>query len=218
MLLKDLEKHDSSSTQHHLSLALNKLTNQDQLISELQATAVTQREQFLATQNELLRTQTQLLERLRKMENQSELLTFFQDEHIWSIPRFSEEIKKAKQSTWSYYLSKQIYTSKGYRLQCMLYPHNQKNKNVGIYFQTIEGNFDDDLSWPINNLEIKLCVIDNNGNKKEECTIFIAGRKQFLKPPHSHGQSGLGAFILSNKVAEYTPNDILTIRIKAVHS
>ena len=84
MLFKDLD--GVRSKQHHLDLALNKLTNQDRLISELQTSLTTQRdftEKLLATQNEILTTQNQLLERLKRVENKAD-----PDKHIWRYLNF----------------------------------------------------------------------------------------------------------------------------------
>ena len=212
MLFKDLEKHGSISAQHHLNLALKKLNNQDQLlinqnhlISELQTTVATQR------------GQTQLLmERLNKVENNSDILLFLQDEHVWNIPQFSEEVKKASQKT-GYYLSKQIYTSKGYRLQCMLYPRHRLLGCVSIYFQSIVGNFDQNLAWPMTNIEIKSCIIDKDGGAKKEQIVPTTGQKSFNKPPHSNGQRGIGKFLRDSEVQKNTFNDVLTIRIQISH-
>ena len=223
MLFKDLERHGSTSTQHHLDLALKKLNNQDQLlinqnhlISELQTTMASQREHFLTTQNNLLRTQNQLLERLSRVENQSDLL-FLKGEHIWKIPRFSVEVERAKQSTSPYTLSKEIYTPKGYKLNCLLYPCHPNHKSVSLYFCSVQGNFDGSLIWPMETVEIKSCVIDMDGKKKKNRLLRTTGLKMFVKPPHSNGQYGFRDFVHDNQVAKYTRDDVLTIEINTVH-
>ena len=107
MLLHSHAEHEANSVKHHFNLALNKIIHQDLLISQLQTTVESQRENTRL----MLRTQNQLAERLERVKTDSN--TFLQDQHIWKIPQFSQEVKKAKESKMSYYLTKQIYTSEG---------------------------------------------------------------------------------------------------------
>ena len=123
MLYNDIENHEASSTQHHLKLALNKITNQQEQI------------QFLMT------IQNRLLERLSKVENKSDALLLMKDEHIWKIPRFYEELQKGKNLGKQHTLSKFIYTSKGYKLECVLYPYNIALKSGSLFYKTAVGRW-----------------------------------------------------------------------------
>ena len=228
MVLEDLNKHESNSTRHHLKLALDNVQQQQRLISTLQATVNLQNQKFSAqeeqinlliatqtrlvsNQNQILRTEGNNRERLNVIENQSDLM-LLKDEHVWKISNFSQEVLKAKQLS-TYTLTKTFYTSKGYKLKCVLYPHSTINQGVGIYYQTIEGNFDGNLSWPMEK-NINVCVIDGENQRKAEGNFSTKGVNAFFKPPHVHIPCGYRQFIFENQIPALVSNDVLTIKFK----
>ena len=99
-----------------------------------------------------------------------------------------------------------------------MYPYHQADNAVNVYFQTIMGDFDENLKWPMENVRITSSIIGKDGEvKKEHDWILTNGHQHFRKPPHSHGQYGYSAIQLDNEVQENTSKDVLTIRIKTRH-
>ena len=99
-----------------------------------------------------------------------------------------------------------------------MYPYHQADNAVNVYFQTIMGDFDENLKWPMENVRITSSIIGKDGEvKKEYDWILTYGHQYLRKPPHSHSQYGYSAIQLDNEVQENTSKDVLTIRIKTRH-
>ncbi|XP_066935138.1 TNF receptor-associated factor 6-like [Clytia hemisphaerica] len=196
MLFSDLEKHEVISTQHHLKLAINKITNQQEQIQLL------------------MDNQNQLLERLSKVEGKSDAILLMKDQHIWRIPRFSDEIRKAKNLGRHHTLSKFIYTSKGYRLECILQPYQRLfQSGTLLSCRTTVGSFDESLTWPMNKFMITSCIIDPQGIARDKTSVTTTNSRAFKKPPHLN-PGATSFFIPDENVEKYTFIGILTIKIQ----
>jgi len=211
-----LSKHQSNSTEHHLRLALAKITAQDQINYNLQrdiGTLLSSHKKLLDSQSALQtshaalkRSHFQLQEKVNNLTNQS---------GIWEIHGFNNKMKHNKSIYYS--LKKHIYTTEGYKLLCTLYPKGTTDDRCRLYVRTEKGAFDDKLIWPMR-VDIKCVLIANEATRDREWIIRTHINNMdgsFNKPPH--GNDGLETRLITPEdLPEFLSDGTLTLRITSM--
>ena len=185
---EDMSKHISEASEYHLSLALNKISTQDEKIKnqndEIQSMKL---------------TQEKILEKLKTIESKPAAVssTPFSDEHTWKIYQCLRKLEKA-QEEYGFSLTRRFYTSQGHKIKIEFYPNGDEEYGnyAAILFSTDTGSFDDTLKWPMK-AKIEFSAIDGYEYPAYDGSIDTksgAGRN-FHKPPHNCDGHGNQFFI-----------------------
>uniref|UniRef100_A0A7M5X5K3 MATH domain-containing protein n=2 Tax=Clytia hemisphaerica TaxID=252671 RepID=A0A7M5X5K3_9CNID len=208
-----LLKHNQEAVGLHLDLALKRITLQDE---KLQSQGCQLK--FQETEMKIQAIQiSKIMEKLNEIEKKPEVNSPFTDHLIWKINQFSDEKQKAKNDC-DYTLTKCFYTSRGHKLEIVLYPigdnGSRRNKNMAIYAQTVQGSFDDTINWPMEAI-IEFYALDRSGNRRSYIsfnTNQTAYVTSFVKPPHTANGYGIDHFVSLSNGNPYR-NDTFTVEV-----
>ena len=162
-----------------------------------------------------------LREHIRKQNRKiSSLIEVKSNRHTWKIMGFTNEVAKANEWKTENVQSKCFYTLEGYHIRVDLYPSYHGGNFVAIFAQTVTGQFDGDLEWPMKETRFGFHILKKDGNYECHCafdTTFDQNNVTgpFQKPPHTVCPFGTTNFLSHDDLSTLLISDTITIVINA---
>ncbi|XP_066917077.1 TNF receptor-associated factor 6-like isoform X2 [Clytia hemisphaerica] len=202
--MENFIKHETDSAPYHLKLAINKISEQDEMV-QLQNEKLESQESKIS---ELELSQKNLSNSLTQIQNRIPAPIFSSNSFILKIHDFDKELDRAKKGIPMY---RWFYTSRFHNLLIYIYLKGADKDYVGLYFSTTQGNFDDMIEWP---MVARICSWTQNGGKLSNPHILDTSqyKENFGNVPTKGGQ-GFPRFTRIDEVKE----DTLIVKIKLAY-
>uniref|UniRef100_A0A7M5UG47 Uncharacterized protein n=1 Tax=Clytia hemisphaerica TaxID=252671 RepID=A0A7M5UG47_9CNID len=173
LLSGELAKHNPSSIENHLLLALNQINRQNEKIIKLQ--------ENLQKAN---RSQNNALIELRSS-------SVFSQVHVFKIQNFAQSLS----------FKEYFYSPHGYKFKTWTTLNGESD--ISLWFQTVQSPFDDALEWPMKLEYLRCVIINKRLKGKLPRIMWNGTddmNSLILKPPHMTSV-GWNRFIRSPKLA-----------------
>jgi len=215
MLMYDIAKHNTNFSDHHINLALQKISVKENIIETMRQDKEVLKEQNSDQAKEIQRLKGELQRQYKEQSNITK-----SDYLKWEISAFTNEVAKATQWKMHNIQSKSFYTSLGYHIKVELYPNYQNS--VGIFVQTITGKFDKDLKWPMDKALFHFHILNKDirwiHRHTLETTVYQADIKGPLqKPPHTSHPLGSHKLLRHAEFPTFLKDDTLSLVISVVN-
>ncbi|XP_066935920.1 TNF receptor-associated factor 4-like isoform X2 [Clytia hemisphaerica] len=188
-------KHNNDATQYHLSLALNKITEQ---------------------QNEII-----ALKSNQEKMAVNPCYSLFKDEHIIQIDDFQRKFREAVSGVP---IKRYFFTSRLQKMTMFIFlkGHNQKSADhLSIFFNCAYGSYDDLVDWPMN-ATLYWCILYEDELRKCKRTVTKDGYEKtgaFRKPEMNkkQGDWGIPKYVSWTEVSNLVENNVLRLQVNIEH-